>query len=229
MFGNSPQIESSQTGVHPRLLDVLRRHREHASRAPLHAPTQLQFQRWLAEAADRSRSLVLDLGCGNGESTLRLADVHPDAKVLGIDQSAHRLAKLAPSGYAVDGRATLMRAEAATVLRMLTAAEIRVGTLYLLYPNPWPKPEQLLRRWHGHPVMPMMLSIADAIVLRTNWSIYADEFALTAQACGLAVSTRLLDEGEAVLTPFESKYIASGHARHAVTVSRCMTAVKTLP
>ncbi len=229
MFGNSPQIESSQTGVHPRLLDVLRRHREHPWRAPLHAPTQVQCQRWLTDAADHSRPLLLDLGCGNGESTLRLAELHPDAHVLGIDQSAHRLTKLAPDGYAVHGGATLMRAEAASVVRLLAAAAIPVRTLYLLYPNPWPKPEQLQRRWHGHPVLPVLLAIAESIVLRTNWSIYAEEFALTVRACGLSATTRMLDAGDAAWTPFEAKYIASGHARHQVSVSRCMTSVKTLP
>lgn len=229
MFGNSPQIESSQTGVHARLLDVLRRHREHPWCAPLHAPTQVQFRRWLTDAADHSRPLLLDLGCGNGESTMRLAELHPDAHVLGIDQSAHRLTKLAPHGYAVHGRVTLVRAEAASFLRLLAAAEIRVSTLYLLYPNPWPKPEHLQRRWHGHPVFPVLLEIANDIVLRTNWSIYADEFALAARACGLTELTRMLEVDDAAWTPFEAKYIASGHARHQVAVTRCMTGVKALP
>lgn len=208
-------IESSQHGPHARLADIVLRHRDHAWRAPLHAPTQAQFARWRA-THDRLTPLVLDLGCGRGDSTLGLAAGHPDAAVLGVDQSAHRLLRLAPEGYAVHGRATLMRAEAATVLRLLAANAIQVDTLYLLYPNPWPKPEHLLRRWHGHPVFPMLARTARRIVLRTNWNIYADEFALAASAVGRTATVRTLPVDAEVLSPFERKYRRSGHACHEV-------------
>src|SRR5262245_32978823 len=38
---------------------------------------------------------VIDLGCGTGELTSRLADVLPDSKVLGIDNSTEMLTKTA--------------------------------------------------------------------------------------------------------------------------------------
>ena len=211
MEGNSPEIESSQSGPHARLADVVRRHRDHAWRAPLHAPTQAPFARWLA-GHDRAMPLIVDLGCGVGDSTLGLALRHPDAVLLGVDQSAHRLARLAPTGFAVHGRTTLMRAEAATVLRLLAANQLRIDTLYLLYPNPWPKPEHLQRRWHGHPVFPTLLSVARRIVLRTNWRIYADEFALALALLGRAGVVAPLASDAVVLTPFERKYRSSGHA-----------------
>jgi tRNA (guanine-N7-)-methyltransferase len=204
---------SSQTGPHARLEDVVRRHRDHEWRAPLHAPTEAQFARWHA-THDRDAPLVVDLGCGHGDSTLVLAERHVDACVLGVDQSAHRLARLAPDGFATHGRTTLMRAEAATLLRLLAADGLRIDVLYLLYPNPWPKPEHLQRRWHGHPVLPRLLGNARRVVLRTNWRIYAEEFALAMPLLGRAgVVERLAADAE-VLTPFERKYRSSGHARY---------------
>lgn len=215
MEGNSPAIVSPQQDVHARLDAVVRRHRDHAWRAPLHAPTVAQFARWRA-GLDREAPLVVDLGCGHGDSTRLLAERHADATLLGVDQSAHRLARLAPDGFAKHGRATLMRAEAATVLRLLAADDRRIDTLYLLYPNPWPKPEHLLRRWHGHPVFPILLGGARRIVLRTNWRIYADEFAVAAGILGRAASVRMLPAEAEALTPFERKYVCSGHARFEV-------------
>lgn len=215
MEGNSPAIVSPQHAVHARLDTVVRRHRDHVWRAPLHAPSQEPFARWRA-GHDRDAPLVVDFGCGHGDSTLVLAERHADAILLGVDQSAHRLSRLAPQGFAVHGRATLMRAEAATVLRLLAADDLRIDTLYLLYPNPWPKPEHLLRRWHGHPVFPTLLGSARHIVLRTNWRVYADEFAMAAGILGRAAAVRTLPADADALTPFERKYCRSGHARFEV-------------
>ncbi len=212
MEGNSPEIVSPQTGPHARLDEVVQRHRDHAWRAPLHAPTVAQFARWQA-GHDRFAPLVVDLGCGHGDSTLGLAERHADARLLGVDQSAHRLARLAPDGFAVHGRAALMRAEAATVLRLLAAHGLRIDVLYLLYPNPWPKPEHLMRRWHGHPVFPLLLANARRILLRTNWGTYADEFAQAAHWLGRAADRQVLAPDADVLTLFERKYRSSGHAR----------------
>ena len=149
----------------------------------------------------------------SGDSTLGLAARHPDAVLLGLDRSAHRLARLAPDGFAAHGRTTLMRAEAATLLRLLAADGLRIDVLYLLYPNPWPKPEHLQRRWHGHPVFPHLLGSARRVVLRTNWRTYAEEFAQAMLLLGRAGLVEALAPQAEVLTPFERKYRSSGHAR----------------
>ncbi|MBK6436633.1 MAG: methyltransferase domain-containing protein [Rhodanobacteraceae bacterium] len=217
MEGNSPQIVSSQQGMHTRLAAIVQRHCAQAWRALLHAPTEAQFKRWSA-TRNAVRSLVVDLGCGHGDSTLQLAEHHVDAELLGIDQSADRLGRLAPQGYANHGRVTLMRAEAATLLRLLAAARIAIDVLYVLYPNPWPKPEHLMRRWHGHPVFPVLLANARRVVLRTNWRIYADEFVRAAQLLGRTGAVQTLADDAATLTPFERKYRASGHARFEAVI-----------
>lgn len=218
MSGNSPVVVSAQLAPHARLVEIVHRHRDHAWRAPLHAASQAQFERWRAQH-DGACPLVVDLGCGHGDSALVLAGMHASARVLGVDQSAHRLARLAPAGFAVHGRSTLLRAEAATILRLLAVSGIGIDTLYLLYPNPWPKPEHLMRRWHGHPVFPLLLGTARRIVLRTNWPLYAEEFALAAQALGRSAGMTQLAAVDPVLTPFERKYVASGHARVELVIA----------
>jgi trans-aconitate 2-methyltransferase len=46
----------------------------------------------------RERLSVVDLGCGTGELTRRLADAFPGSDVLGVDSSPEMLAKAAPLG-----------------------------------------------------------------------------------------------------------------------------------
>ncbi|HJU38280.1 MAG TPA: hypothetical protein VJ724_01810, partial [Tahibacter sp.] len=81
---------------------------------------------------------------------------------------------------------------------------------YLLYPNPWPKPEYVMRRWPGHPVLPAILACGGAFELRTNWDVYAIEWAQALRVAGREARVDAF-EGEG-LTPFEAKYAASGHA-----------------
>ena len=54
---------------------------------------------------------------------------------------------------------------------------------YLLYPNPYPKLEQVQRRWYAHPVFPLLLQLAGTkrLVVRSNWKIYLQEFAEATQ------------------------------------------------
>ena len=101
---------------------------------------------------------------------------------------------------------------------MLLEAGIRPIQHWLLYPNPWPKPAQLARRWHGHPVFPSLLALGGTLILRSNWRIYAEEFALAARLCGAATSAVVSFRPVDPLSPFERKYAASGHELFQVTI-----------
>jgi len=106
----------------------------------------------------------------------------------------------------------LLRARVADIWRLLEKAGIRLARHYLLYPNPWPKPRHLGRRWHAHPVFPSLLALGGRLEIRTNWRIYAEEFARALALYGVeadeVVSFR---PDDAPLSPFERKYAASGH------------------
>jgi tRNA (guanine-N7-)-methyltransferase len=197
---------SSQAALHPRLDSVVRRHLHASWQQPIRSHTRAAFEA-LAERVAKASTVILDSGCGTGHSTARLAALHPGALVLGIDKSQHRLAR-SPQ---MPGNALMVRADLADFWRLARAAGWRPAQHYLFYPNPWPKPGQLQRRWHGHPVFPDLLGLGGRLELRTNFELYALEFARALQIAGVAtVEVVSFQAGEPV-SPFERKYAASGH------------------
>jgi len=189
----------------------------------MHKPTTIAFQaleRMIGDAGSTAVArLVFDSGCGTGESTRLIAGAFPDCLVIGVDKSDARLARTGASSFPYrEGNVIWLRAELATFWRLARAAGWRLQHHFLLYPNPWPKPAQLRRRWHAHPVFPAMLQLGGRLEMRCNWDIYAQEFAAAAnQLLGTSASPRLLAESR-ITSPFERKYRASGHPLYSVSV-----------
>ena len=198
---------SSQDRVHPRLAEVVQRHLATTWRRPLRQFSEPAFEQ-VSEQLPAERPIILDAGCGTGWSTARLASTHPDCEVIGVDQSLDRLRR----HPALPANAHLVRAELADFWRLARAAGWRLHRHYLLHPNPWPKAAQLKRRWHAHPVWPDLLALGGALELRTNFEIYAREFALALQLSGFTAQPELLSSSaENAASPFERKYLDSGH------------------
>ena len=205
-------VSSSQTGIHPRLEHRVRRHLETPWSQPLHYPTSRVYQSLINEGIfSNSQPFILDSGCGTGKSTQGLADLFPQHLVIGVDRSMARLAKSGvDSGFARDGNCILVRAELATFWRLLAKDGHLPEHHFLFYPNPWPKPGHLSRRWHGHPVFPQLLSLGGEIEMRCNWEIYALEFARAIYlATGMVVEVENI-RPESGVSPFEQKYLERG-------------------
>ena len=203
-------VSTRQTSIHDRLSEVLARHQNHPDQTPI-APHSTAIWPQVQAFSAAHPSLVLDLGCGTGESSQNLAHRYPKSGVLGLDRSSVRLRK-APNDLA---RNYLhLRGDQYDLLRLMKAHGLRAEKVYLLYPNPSPKPEHLKRRWHAHPIWPTLLKVTDVIELRTNWSIYAEEFAFALQASGwhALIEHIEIDANVAALSLFEAKYARSGHA-----------------
>lgn len=226
-IGKSGLVKSRQAGVHPRLEAIVRKHLETYWTQPLHAPTadswhQLEQRNALAPG----QVFILDSGCGTGESTRRLAGRFPTHMVIGVDRSLKRLAKSgAGSTLFCRDNYILLRAELASFWRLLLLSGRSPELHFLLYPNPWPKPGHLSRRWHGHPVFPVLLALGGEIEMRCNWEVYAGEFA---RAAGLA--TRAVINVEKIvpdkgISPFEQKYRERGHQLYAVRIPAQFTRV----
>lgn len=216
--GSRP-VTSNQSGQHPRLASVVRKHLAVPFRRAPAAYSVAAFNRLLA-LWKQGTALVLDSACGTGESTAALASRHPDAFVVGVDQSDERITRgMRKLGDMLPGNALLLRADATDLWALMVQQGIRVTRHYLLYPNPWPKSEHLQRRWHGHPRLRELLALGGKIELRTNWRLYAEEFA---QALRLAGWQAQLTEVHAAdpLTPFERKYRDSGHALCGVVAAQ---------
>ncbi len=212
MFANSRQVDSRQDGVHGCLDAIVRRHLEHPYRRPVGERARAQFAALAAALENDSRPRVLDAGCGTGVSTLRLARLHADALVIGVDKSAHRLrtGQRALDAAGAPRNALLLRCDVVDFWLLAAAAGWRFAAQYLLYPNPWPKPEHVQRRWPGHPVLPALLACGGRLELRTNWKIYADEWCLALQLANIPWHIDCLAEPQ-LISPFESKYHASDH------------------
>lgn len=219
----SSAVRSSQLCSHPRLKYAVSRHLSSPWRQPLHAPTVAAFERLLAMPGFRPEAgLVFDSGCGTGASSGMIAELHPEDLVIGIDRSASRLARLGSDAFPVQRRnAIWIQAELSTFWRLARLQGWRLRHHYLLYPNPWPKPRQLLRRWHAHPVFPDMLALGGVLEMRCNWAIYAREFqeavlwTCPGAETWLEAASFEQEWGE-IETPFGRKYSASGHTLYRV-------------
>jgi len=213
MRANSRLITSAQSGIHEHLAEVVARHARTEFRKPVMPYNQAAFDDSLAAwRAAGEPPLILDAGCGVGLSTLHLAAAYPDHFVIGVDQSADRLGRNTRWDGEPPRNCVLVRADLADYWRLMEKAGIRLARHYLLYPNPWPKIGHLGRRWHGHAVFPSVVALGGVLECRSNWQIYVEE---------CAAALRQLTGGEvaceryatdAPITPFERKYIDSGHA-----------------
>lgn len=201
-------MRSAQTGLHASLARSVARHARSPWRKPVQTVDEPALKK-LREALDAHRGpLILDSFCGTGLSTAALAEAHCDALVVGVDQSRDRLQR-AP---ALPGNALLLRVHAEAVWRELVETGNSLAAHYILYPNPWPKPKHLGRRVHGHPAFPLLPRLGGRLELRSNWSVYVEEFGTALHLLGypsrIATSTTEMP----VTTRFEQKYRASGHA-----------------
>jgi tRNA (guanine-N7-)-methyltransferase len=95
---------------------------------------------------DPARPLELDCGCGKGRFLLARAAAHPDVQFLGLDRMLVRIRKLdrkiLRAGF---GNVKLLRMEAFYSLQQLLPPH-RLRTVYIFFPDPWPKRRHHRRR-----------------------------------------------------------------------------------
>lgn len=179
-------------------------------------------------------AVILDSGCGTGESTIHIAHRFPIIPVIGIDKSCARLNKAGnPSqtaGEDVPANAFWIRAELLDFWRLaldyVKSGKWTIPYHAVYYPNPWPKQSEATRRFHMHPIFPTFLALGETIELRTNWEIYAREFAEAARivyeeraVAGMTIKCESFDP-EKPETAFERKYKEARQKLWRVTVSQ---------
>lgn len=223
-------VSSSQQGIHPRLQQTVHRHLAKDWAQPLHKPSVAAYALLKRECGFTGElPFILDSGCGTGDSTRQLARLFPAQVVIGVDQSRFRLAKSGvENGFKQSKNLILLRAELTTFWRLLAADNFTPQRHYLFYPNPWPKAGHMKRRWHGHPVFPLLMSLGGEIVMRCNWEIYAQEFAFAASiVSGRTIKVQAYQKvsaGLPVTSPFEKKYLQRGHDLYEVTIAESVAA-----
>lgn len=212
--GDSKVIITNQTGIHEKLEEVVHRHLQYPSKKPYQAHTQQAFAEidQIVQAFDGD--IILDSCCGVGQSTRLLAQRNPNALVIGVDKSAHRINRNVVELTKKDSveqvsNYHLIRADLNDFYRLVVQAKWSVAQHFVLYPNPWPKSKHLQRRWHGSAVFPELIHIGKEIILRSNWRLYLEEFQQAADIAGRQGDIVEVSDSQP-LTPFEAKYQASG-------------------
>ena len=212
-------VNSTQQGIHENLHAVVMRYQQSAYRKPIADHTRQAFQQVAEIIAAQPKPIVLDSGCGTALSTRQLAIKHPDCWVIGIDRSEVRLGKEHGEQMAENG--LTVRADLVDFWLLAAQAGWNLSHHYLLFPNPYPKGIHLKRRWHAHPVFPSLLVLGGQLELRTNWRIYAEEFAFALQLYGYQQAQAEVYQPElaSCLSLFEKKYLQAGQALYRCSVS----------
>ncbi|WP_343814854.1 tRNA (guanine(46)-N(7))-methyltransferase TrmB [Colwellia asteriadis] len=226
--GDSKAIITNQPGIHEKLNEVVEKHLSHPFKKPYQMHTEQAFnevnqavQAFLSE--NPQGEIILDACCGVGQSTRILAKKNPQALVIGVDKSAHRINRNVEGFEELEeqGNFHLVRADLNDFYRLVKAANWPVTKHYILYPNPWPKAKHLQRRWHGSAVFPQMTSIGQQLILRSNWRLYLEEFQQAAGLVNLRGNIEALPvDVKNALTPFEAKYQASQQVCYQLSLVR---------
>ena len=226
-------ISTNQTGIHPDLQKVLSKHRDAPSQRPIAGHTCIAFAVLLEFLEGWRGEVIIDAGCGVGESTINIAVLYPHAKVIGIDKSIARLDKHKSYVKALNDNQThdgnsqpqvanylLLQADLHDFWRLLlqhienSKPDWHVARQFILYPNPYPKKTQLGKRWHGSALFNVIVKVSANIEIRSNWQLYLQECSVAASFYGLHSALSVIDIGNdsVAYTPFERKYSSAGQA-----------------
>ncbi len=209
MYANSRHVKTNQDGVHEKLEAIVRKHLTHAFLKPVSLHTRQAFEVADSAVQKQGRPVILDSGCGAGDSTVYLAKRFPQHSIIGVDKSMVRLNKArkkpAPENM------MLLRADQFDFWRLLQRAQWDIDAHYIFYPNPWPKKQHLVRRIHGHPAFGVLAGLANYIEVRSNWSLYIKEFAIALQMAGCSAIVQGFKPTSPV-TLFEKKFCQSGQS-----------------
>jgi trans-aconitate 2-methyltransferase len=144
-------------------------------------------QKWAGELIDKLRlrgdEAVLDIGCGDGRATARIAERLPDGSVLGVDRSASMIA-LAREQFPPGGHANLrFRQMDATSLELPRAFDVAFSTAALHWVDDHEavlagvrrslRPGgRLLFQMGGRGNVVEALAVVDEVVARPRWRVF---------------------------------------------------------
>jgi len=220
-FTPAKTIHSSQEHAHKNLKSTVKKHLHATYQKPIAGHANLAFNEakacWLSMGKPR---IILDSACGTGESTRYLSKKYHRHLVVGLDQSEKRLSHV--DNEKLPNNCLLLRSDCTDFWRLADQNKMHFDKHYLLYPNPYPKPQHLKRRWHGHPAFSSLLAISRVIELRTNWNIYAEEFLCSLSVANMKGAIEVkMEQYDALntITAFEKKYKKSDHILWRVSAS----------
>ncbi|MDO5532404.1 tRNA (guanosine(46)-N7)-methyltransferase TrmB [Sutterella sp.] len=132
----------------------------------------------VTEIFGREAPLVLEIGCGMGETTAAIAAAHPEINFLGCEVFAAGVGALAKRLDEMSlTNVRVIRHDAVEVVRDMIAPDSLAG-VHIYFPDPWRKARHHKRRLVAQPFIGMLTSrIAPGGYLHcaTDWENYAEQ------------------------------------------------------
>ncbi|MGB1191308.1 MAG: methyltransferase domain-containing protein, partial [Pseudomonadales bacterium] len=119
----SRKVVSNQAAEHDNLTEIVCKHLATDFQRPI-AQHNIEAYQYAISQINKPH-IIFDSGCGNGKSTLNLASRYPEAFIIGIDKSHHRLNKLANKSNAANNYC-LVRADLIDFWRLAANDNIKL-------------------------------------------------------------------------------------------------------
>ena len=146
-----------------------------------YTPQPLDFERVFGRRAE----VVLEIGCGMGETTAQIAAAQPGRDFVGIEVHAPGVGALLARLATLSLRnVRVIRHDAVEVVAHMIAHGTLAG-IHVFFPDPWPKKRHHKRRLLKPPFvheLALRLVSGGQLHLATDWEDYADEMLATLTA-----------------------------------------------
>lgn len=165
----------------------------------------------------RTAPVILEIGCGMGETTIQIASLHPETDYLGVEVHAPGVGSVLKQA-SERGLANLriLQHDAVEVVRHMLPQESLNGA-HIFFPDPWPKKRHHKRRLIQSTFVSLLASRLKPgayLHLATDWQEYAEQMLAVLHKDALLENTA---QGFAIrpdyrpLTKFEQRGIKRGH------------------
>lgn len=165
----------------------------------------------------READVVLEIGCGMGETTAAIAYARRDTDFLGVEVHAPGVGSLLQHAAALElSNLRVIRHDAVEVVATMIRPAALAG-VHVFFPDPWPKKRHHKRRLLKSPfVRELALRLRPRGILHvaTDWEDYAEEILVALEAEPLLANTadRFAQRPDyRPLTKFETRGLALGH------------------
>lgn len=129
----------------------------------------------LLPSVKKDLPLMLEIGCGHGHFLRTYAKERPQDLCIGLDLLAARLKKAQKRCEGLENT-LFVKAEAGEFLELL-GPELQLQSLYILFPDPWPK----RKHWHNRLVQKDFIALLKRslkprakVYFRTDYTPYLD-------------------------------------------------------
>jgi tRNA (guanine-N7-)-methyltransferase len=168
----------------------------------------------------RSAPLILEIGCGMGDTTAAIAAAMPERDFIGIEvhtPGVGNLLKLIEANGLSNLR--VIQHDAVEVVRDMIGAETLAG-IHIYFPDPWPKKRHHKRRLIQPSFVAELarrLTPGGYLHCATDWEDYAVQMVEVLRGCELLENTSVAPDGFAPrpdyrpLTKFEARGLRLGH------------------